>query len=134
MPSTVVEDTHKAQEEAIRNLYIEIFSTPFQDKYDDKWDEELFWVAIEDFKTKAAQQAGIEDPLVILRKVGFESYENIRNSLKEGPPECFREGWQSELLSQKVDVRSVLDRCEVVTGAKYEGVETIVVLDFWARW
>lgn len=132
MSSTVVKDT-KSQDEVIRNLYIEVLSTPFQAKYGDNWDEALFLVAIEDFKTKA-KQAGIEDPLVFLGKVGFGSFDNIRDSLIEGPPECFREGWQSELLSRKVDARSVLDRCEVITGAKYEGVEKIVVLDFWARW
>ncbi|KAG0292715.1 hypothetical protein BGZ96_003784 [Linnemannia gamsii] len=133
MSSTVVNDTHKTKDEIIRHLYIEVLSTPFQDKYGDNWDEALFLVAIEDFKTKA-KKAEIEDPLVFLGKVGFGSFDNIRDSLKEGPPECFRQGWQSELLSHKVDVRSVLDRCEVITGVKYEGVEKIVVLDFWACW
>lgn len=120
-------------EAALRRLYYDIIYTPFEHKYDDNWDEALFWVAIDDFKTKAAQ-AGIDDPLVILGKVGLKSYEGIRDVMKEGPPKCFREGWKSGMLSQTVDVAAVLDRCELVGGKEFEGAEKIVVLDFWARW
>lgn len=120
-------------EAALRKLYMDIIYTPFEDKYDENWDEALFWVAIDDFKAKAAQ-AGIDDPLAILSKVGFKTYEGIRDVMKEGPPKCFREGWKSEMLSQTVDVAAVLARCELVGGKKFEGVEKIVVLDFWARW
>ncbi|KAF9156413.1 hypothetical protein BG015_005382 [Linnemannia schmuckeri] len=119
-------------EAILRRLYFDIIYTPFQDKYDESWDEGLFWDAIDNFKTKAAQ-AKIEDPLVILRKIGFKSYEDIRD-IMEGPPKCFREGWRSEMLSHTVDIGSVLDRCKLVAGTKYEGIEKIVALDFWARW
>ncbi|KAK3847682.1 MAG: hypothetical protein J3R72DRAFT_430563 [Linnemannia gamsii] len=122
-----------AEEEILRNLYIDILYHPFQDKYDDKWDESLFWTSIEEFK-KQAKALGIDDPLVILAKGGNDSYEGIRDILKEGPPKCFREGWKSELLSQRVDALAVLDKCELVSGEKYSGVEKIVVLDFWASW
>ncbi|KAF8949296.1 hypothetical protein BGZ47_006833 [Haplosporangium gracile] len=95
MSSTIEEKKEQQpspQDEAIlRRLYFDIIYIPFQDKYDESWDEDLFWVAIDDFKTKAAQ-AGIEDPLVTLRKIGFKSYEDIRDIMKEGPPKCFREG------------------------------------------
>ncbi|KAG0077591.1 hypothetical protein BGZ90_006893 [Linnemannia elongata] len=136
--SPTVEDSQQPQplpqdEAVLRRHYYDIIYTPFQDKYDESWDEALFWVAIEDFKTKVAQ-AGINDPFEILRKVGFKSYEDIRDVMKEGPPKCFREGWKSEMLSQTVDVAAVLDRCELVGGKKFEGTDKIVVLDFWARW
>ncbi|KAF9127574.1 hypothetical protein BGW39_005775 [Mortierella sp. 14UC] len=121
-------------EETIRNLYIDILYSPFQDKYDDKWDESLFWIAIEDFKAQAKSTGGIDDPLVVLSKVGYDSYEAIRDVLKEGPPLCFREGWKSELLFRTVDALAILDRCELVRGERFSGAEKIVVLDFWASW
>ncbi|KAG9067974.1 hypothetical protein KI688_011565 [Linnemannia hyalina] len=132
--SPSAEDNQQAQDQAvIHRLYYDIIHVPFQDKYEDNWDEALFWVAIDDFKTKAAQ-AGINDPLAILPKLGYKSYEDIRDVTKEGPPKCYREGWKSEMLSQTVDVAAVLDRCELVGGRKFEGGEKIFVLDFWARW
>ncbi|KAF9901592.1 hypothetical protein EC991_005987 [Linnemannia zychae] len=121
-------------EETIRNLYIDILYSPFQHKYGEKWDEPLFWIAIEEFKAKAKSTGDIDDPLVVLSKVGYSSYEAIRDVLKDGPPLCFREGWRSELLSQNVDALAVLDRCELVRGERYSGTEKIVVLDFWASW
>ncbi|KAF9092164.1 hypothetical protein BGX23_004564 [Mortierella sp. AD031] len=133
MVRTVEETQPSEQEVILKNLYIEVLYQPFEDKYEDKFEEDIFWTAIETFKSRA-KLAGIDDPLVVLSKTGFDTYEQIRDALKEGPPKCFREGWRSELLSRTVDALPLLDRCEFLTGTKYTGKESIVVLDFWASW
>ncbi|KAG0216531.1 hypothetical protein BGX28_000045 [Mortierella sp. GBA30] len=123
-------EEEKVRLNQVRRLYIEVFYEPFSEKYEDKWEEEPFWVAVEDFKTKA-KAVGIEEPLDIL-KVG--SYDVIRDQLKKGPPACFRKGWKSDMLGKELDVLSVLSQCEHIHGPQHRGEENIVVLDFWATW
>jgi len=65
---------------------------------------------------------------------GKESYEQIRDELKAGPPACWRKGWKSPLVGKTLDTLAVLEAIHHVRGAKYEGKERIVILDFWATW
>ncbi|KAF9361569.1 hypothetical protein BGX26_001574 [Mortierella sp. AD094] len=121
------------QENKLRLAYMELFYKPFEDKYDDKWEEEPFWLAVEQFKIRS-KDIGYDDPLEVMSKFGMNSFEDIRDIFKEGPPKCFREGWKSEMLEQPVDTVSVLSECEHLSGPKFIGEEKIVVLDFWAAW
>ncbi|KAF9356337.1 hypothetical protein BGX26_005408 [Mortierella sp. AD094] len=93
---------------------------PFKDQYEDKWQEEPFWAAVEVFKVQV-KEIGYEDPLERLKSYhGRESFEKIRDTLKAGPLACLREGWTSPYTGEKIDVLSVLEVIHHVRGAKYE--------------
>jgi len=121
------------KERLFQLLYIETLYLPFKEKSGDKWEEEPFWEAVEVFKVKA-KEIGYDDPLERLRELGRDSYEDIRDRLKAGPPPYQLEGWKSPFIGQKLDVLSVLGVIHHAGGAKYEGTERIVILDFWATW
>ncbi|GJJ79126.1 hypothetical protein EMPS_11485 [Entomortierella parvispora] len=120
-------------EQLLWGAYLEILRTPFADKYEDKWEEEPYWVAVEKFKVKS-KEIGVEDPFSILSKFNIGSYEVIRDRLKAGPPACFREGWTSPKIGEKFDALATIEHLEHVNGPKFFGLEKIVALDFWATW
>ncbi|KAF8922754.1 hypothetical protein BGZ58_003821 [Dissophora ornata] len=128
------EDVPLTKEELFHRLFVDSLHNPFIDQYEDKWQEEPFWAAVEVFKVQA-KEIGYEEPLELLWSYyGKKSFEQIRDTLKAGPPACFREGWTSPYTGEKIDVLSVLEVIHHVRGAKYEGKERIVILDFWATW
>ncbi|KAF8923038.1 hypothetical protein BGZ58_003438, partial [Dissophora ornata] len=127
-----IEDVPLTKEELFHKLYLGTLYRPFKDQYEDKWQEEPFWAAVEVFKVQV-KEIGYEDPLERLKSYhGRESFEKIRDILKAGPPACSREGWTSPYTGEKIDVLSFLEVIHHVRGAKYEGKERIVILDFWA--
>ncbi|KAF9175936.1 hypothetical protein BGX21_008346 [Mortierella sp. AD011] len=117
----------------LRDAYYDILTSPFEDTYEDKWEEDPYWVAVESFK-KRSKEIGYEDPFEVLNKYKINSYESIRDKLKAGPPACFREGWKSPLVGTELDTIAAIGPLEHVNGRKYLGEERIVVLDFWATW
>ncbi|KAK3847683.1 MAG: thioredoxin-like protein [Linnemannia gamsii] len=120
-------------EDRIWTFYTEILHEPFTEKYEDKWEEDSYWAAVETFKIKT-KEIGVDDPFELLQQYKITSYENIRDRLKAGPPACFRAGWKSPLLGVKVDHVAAIAPLEHVNGPKYTGEERVVVLDFWATW
>lgn len=126
-------DENETLEELLQDVYVDILRAPFVDKYEDKWEEEPYWVAVEEFKVKT-KEIGIEDPFTILGKYNITSYEVIRDKLKAGPPACFREGWVSPKIGEKIDALGVIEPLEHLSGPKFFGLEKIVILDFWATW
>ncbi|KAF9930990.1 hypothetical protein FBU30_010995 [Linnemannia zychae] len=129
MSSSITEELKDSLWEA----YTDILWQPFAEKYEDAWEEEPYWVAVEAFKVRA-KEIGIEEPLLILKEYRIPSYEAIRDRLKAGPPACFRAGWKSPLLGVKVDPVTIVSPLTHIGGPKYHGEEKIIVLDFWATW
>jgi len=44
-----------SKERQFNRLYVEIIYDPFKDKYEDKWEEDSFWQAIEILKIKSKE-------------------------------------------------------------------------------
>ncbi|KAF9964578.1 hypothetical protein BGZ70_006250 [Mortierella alpina] len=122
-----------SQQERLENAYVDILVTPFEEKYEETWEEDPFWEAVKVFKVKS-KEIGYEDPFEVLSKYKLTSFENIRDKRKAGPPACFREGWTSPLVGTKLDTVAAIAPLEHVNGRPYSGAEPIVVLDFWATW
>lgn len=113
--------------------YTRILSAPFEDKYEERWEDEPFDRAVDDFKAKA-QEIGFADPFELLSRFKIDSYETIRAQLKKGPPACFRPGWRSPLLGKYIDPADVISRCKHVSGPEFTGGYRVVVFEFWASW
>ncbi|GJJ76178.1 hypothetical protein EMPS_08537 [Entomortierella parvispora] len=122
-----------SKEKLYHQLYIEILYRPFKEKHGDKWEEQPFWEAVKVFKIKA-REIGYDDPLERLPHYGRNSFEQVRDKLKAGPPPYNLDGWKSPFIGQKLDVLPVLGVLDHAVGTKYEGKERIVILDFWATW
>ncbi|KAG0216532.1 hypothetical protein BGX28_000046 [Mortierella sp. GBA30] len=120
-------------EELLIEAYTTILNEPFEDKYEDLWDDEPFDRAVEEFKVRALE-IGFTDPFKLLSRYKVESYESIRAQLRKGPPLCFRMGWESPLLGQRIDPGAILSECEHISGPVFSSKSRIVVLDFWATW
>ncbi|KAF9272907.1 alpha 1,2-mannosyltransferase 2.4.1 [Mortierella alpina] len=131
MASTAVETP--SQEELLEKAYVDILLVPFEEKYDEAWEEDTYWAAVEVFKAKS-KEIGYEDPFEVLSKYKLTSFDDIRDKRKAGPPACFREGWISPLVGTKLDTVAAIAPLEHVNGREYSGAEPIVVLDFWATW
>ncbi|GJJ72481.1 hypothetical protein EMPS_04839 [Entomortierella parvispora] len=129
MPQEYTEE----QKEAIPGIYYGTFRSAFSEKYEDTWEEEPFWEAVEVFKGQM-KEIGVENPFDYLSAHNLNSYEDIRDKLKAGPPLCTRKNWKSPLLGEKLDVLELLGKIHHISGTKYEGKEDIVILDFWATW
>jgi len=121
------------REAKLRETYLQIIYQPFKDFFGDKWQEEPYWAAVEVFKAKA-KEMGYDEPGPVLSRCRLpDSYEDMRDILKEGPEECYRDGWKSKIVGEPLDVGLLLNECEHLSGKKYTG-EKIVILDFWATW
>ena len=118
---------------ALDSAYTEIFVKPFAEKYEETWEEEPFWEAVEVFKVKT-KEIGLENPFDVLGKYKLGSYEMIRDRCKAGPQACARKNWTSPIVGEKVDVLGLLEKLHHISGRKYEGKEHIVVIEFWATW
>ena len=121
------------QESQLWDAYVDIISSPFWAKYEDKWDERAYWEAVETFKAES-KKIGYEDPFEFLGQYGLVSYEVIRDKLKAGPKPCFREGWTSPYTGEKVNILALVESLHHAAGPKFEGKERIVIVDFWATW
>ncbi|GJJ71425.1 hypothetical protein EMPS_03775 [Entomortierella parvispora] len=117
----------------IGQAYFGLLVRPFRDKYEENWDEESFWKAVEQFKIKV-RELGYEDPRQALTVYGGLSFGDLRDNLRKGPPKCFRKGWKSEMLGESVDITFALRQCSHLHGPEFTGNESIVVLDLWATW
>src|SRR5689334_1382494 len=89
------------QETELIRAYQQILNDPFEDKYDDRWQDEPFDRAIEEFKARALA-LGFDEPLDLLKRFRVVSYDAVRQHLKQGPAPCFRPGWKSDLLGQLI--------------------------------
>ncbi|GJJ72482.1 hypothetical protein EMPS_04840 [Entomortierella parvispora] len=129
MPQEFTEEQRKG----LHAIYHDTFRTPFSEKFEENWEEETYWKAVEVFKVQV-KELGVENPFDFFGRFQLHSYEDIRDKLKAGPPMCTRKNWKSPLVDEKVDVLGLLEKLHYVSGAKYEGKEDIVILDFWATW
>ncbi|KAI1319446.1 hypothetical protein EDD11_004023 [Mortierella claussenii] len=119
--------------ELLKDAYVETIHKPFLEKYEDKWEEDTYWAAVEVFKARS-KEIGYENPFEVLSDFRLNSYDEIRDKLKAGPPACFRKGWKSVLIGTKVDTVAVIAPLQHINGPLYSGNERVVVLDFWATW
>ena len=129
----MAEEIPEEKRKALLSAYTEIFVDGFAEKYEETWEEEPFWEAVEVFKVKT-KEIGIENPFDVIRKYNLGSYELIRDSCKAGPHLRVRKNWTSPVVGEKVDVLGLLENLNHISGSKYEGKEDIVVLEFWATW
>ncbi|KAF9095420.1 hypothetical protein BGX27_001287 [Mortierella sp. AM989] len=122
------------KENQVKMAYIDILVTPFNEKYEDKWEEDTYWAAVDTFKVRS-KEIGYENPFEVLKPSFFlESFEQLRTNLIEGPPLFIRPGWKSPFIGTHVDAHSVIAPLEHVNGPKFSGEERIVLFDFWATW
>ncbi|KAF8968893.1 hypothetical protein BGZ46_010764, partial [Entomortierella lignicola] len=128
-PNPPLTDTEKL----LIDAYKTILNKPFENMYEDKWRDEPFDRAIDQFKSRA-QEIGFSDPFELLSRFNIQSYDAIRADLKKGPALCFRPGWKSPILDTKVDPLVIASKCKYISGPQFNGDERIVVLDFWASW
>ncbi|KAG0300313.1 hypothetical protein BGZ98_009274 [Dissophora globulifera] len=131
MPAVTTEP--KSREDQVKDAYIRVIREPFEEKYEDKWEEDNYWAAVEAFKVEV-KEIGFEDPFEVLSKYRLTSFDQIHDKLKAGPPACFREGWKCTMIGTKIDTTALVAPLEHVNGPKYNGEERIVVLEFWATW
>ncbi|KAG0316734.1 hypothetical protein BGZ99_006715 [Dissophora globulifera] len=129
MPRIPLTDTEKQLVDA----YTNILEKPFVDKYEDRWEDETFDRAVDQFKTRA-MEIGFADPFELLSLFKIESYEAVRAQLKRGPAPCFRPGWKSPILGHKIDPLAITAMCKHISGPVFRGEERVVVLDMWASW
>ncbi|GJJ76169.1 hypothetical protein EMPS_08528 [Entomortierella parvispora] len=123
-----------SKQEQFHEIYLKTLWHPFREQYDEKWQDEPFWAAVEVFKAQV-KEIGYDDPLEGLKTYrGKETFEQMRDTLKKGPVASLRPGWKSPLVGQELDVLPILEAIHHVGGTKYEGKERIVLLDFWATW
>ncbi|KAF9129457.1 hypothetical protein BGX30_013940, partial [Mortierella sp. GBA39] len=114
------ENVLRTKEDLFHDIYLATLHYPFKGQYDDKWQEEPFWAAVEVFKAQV-KEIGYDDPLECLKSYsGRETFEKIRDNFKAGPPACLREGWTSPYTGEKIDVLSALEVIHHVRGVKYE--------------
>ena len=106
-------------EDKLWNAYLTTISSPLRNNYDEKWEEDTYWKAVETFKVQS-KEIGFEDPFELLGQFGLTSYEIIRDKLKAGPPPCHRQGWKSPLIGEKVDVLAVVESLHHSCGPKFE--------------
>ncbi|KAF9350891.1 hypothetical protein BGX26_010961 [Mortierella sp. AD094] len=133
MAETNVETPTKEQETLFKQACESMIWNAFQDKYEDTWEEDSYWAAVEAFKARATE-IGIKDPAALLQRSYSVNFEEIRKYLMAGPPLCLRKGWTSPLIGAKVDVHHILAPLIHVHGSKFSGEERVVVFDFWATW
>ncbi|KAG0050602.1 hypothetical protein BGZ83_004606 [Gryganskiella cystojenkinii] len=121
------------KESQLFSAYSRIFRDPFSEKYEDKWEEETYWEAVETFKV-ASKEIGYDDPFEVLGQHKITSFEVIRDRLKAGPPACHRKGWKSPYTGENVDILALVEKLHHAGGPKFDGKERIVILDYWATW
>ncbi|KAG9065371.1 hypothetical protein KI688_002696 [Linnemannia hyalina] len=127
------EEEVQDKESQLLEACITTIVSPFREKYEEKWEEEAYWEAVETFKAES-KKIGYEDPFEVLGKGRFTSFEAIRDILKAGPKPCFRKGWKSPYTGEKVDILALVESLHHASGPKFEGKERIVIVDFWATW
>lgn len=64
------------KESQLLKAYFKIVVGPFQEKYEDMWEEEAYWEAVEAFKAES-KKIGFEDPCEALNLTSFEIYTLI---------------------------------------------------------
>jgi hypothetical protein len=121
-------------EKQFHKIYVDTLYHPFKEKHGDKWEDEPFWDAVEVFKVKS-KEIGYDDPFERLTPYyGRESFQQIRDKLKAGPPAYQSSSWKSPFIGEKIDILPIIEVLCHAGGAKYEGKERIIILDFWATW
>ncbi|KAF8918031.1 hypothetical protein BGZ58_004923, partial [Dissophora ornata] len=128
--ATATETEPQSKEDIFDDAYMRIIYIPFQDKYEDKWEEDSYWAAVEELKVES-KKIGYDDPFEVLGQ-NYKSFDDIRDRLKAGPPAFLRVGWKSSMVGTELDTVAVMAPLEHLNGPKYNGEERIVVLDFWA--
>ncbi|KAH7034445.1 hypothetical protein BKA57DRAFT_442739 [Linnemannia elongata] len=64
------------KESQLLKAYFKIVVGPFQEKYEDMWEEEAYWEAVEAFKAES-KKIGFEDPCEALNLTSFEKERNV---------------------------------------------------------
>ena len=79
----IPEDGHPlTKEEQFQVFYRQTLQLPFKENYEEKWQEEPYWAAVEVFKAQV-KEIGYDDPLERLKSYpGRETFEKIRDDLK----------------------------------------------------
>ncbi|KAF9579864.1 hypothetical protein BGW38_003704 [Lunasporangiospora selenospora] len=104
---TIAIEPTQERSELLKDAYLNIIRVPLLEKYEDTWEEETYWAAVEAFKLKS-REIGYDDPFEVMSEFKLTSFEQIRDRLKAGPPACFRKGWTSPLLGSQIDPQAAI--------------------------
>jgi len=105
---------------------------PFQDYYEDRWDQAKWDAALEAFEAR-------QDPIALqsLRERRLiPPWDAVAAQIQKGPPPFLRPGWTSPLLGRKVDLEWIdRDTFTWIQGSR-EGWRSkkVLVIEFWASW
>lgn len=105
---------------------------PFQELYEDRWDQARWDKAISEFVSK--HNSKVIDQLRV-KKI-LPPWETLAAQVKKGPPPFMRPGWVSPLIGRRIDLNWIDHDSYVVLQGSRDGWRSskVLVIEFWASW
>ncbi|TCD70190.1 hypothetical protein EIP91_004369 [Steccherinum ochraceum] len=105
---------------------------PFQDNYEDMWDQAKWDMAVEDFEARQNPFA-LQD---LRERKLIPPWDAVASQIRKGPPSFLRPGWTSPLLGKSVDLEWIDRGAFLHVQGSQDGWRTkkVLVIEFWASW